>query len=304
MQYSAAGKKVRLLDDEQTVVVSYTASAACKLKLRLFISFRDYHTLTHQNASLNTPVSEQPGSLSIRPYDNLPTLTFHHTAKTFEHSGLWFNNNEYLRELDRGLDFSEDLYSPGILVFDLSPDIPIHIAATLEAKPPDLNRPFATLPDPLTQALDQFRVCRSDGKPTLIAGYPWFTDWSRDTLISLPALIASGFHPEETRAILQFLLSERKQGILPNRFSDRQSTPEYNTVDAALGFSSPHMNTSPRLKTLISSKPLFSRQQSTSSSGTNEVPSMESTSIPLIICFPPVTKAPNLPGWMPKLEST
>jgi predicted glycogen debranching enzyme len=84
--------------------------------------------------------------------------------------------------------------------------------------------------------MDQFRVTRADSRPSLLAGYPWFTDWSRDILISLPALTALGFEPGETKAILEFLLAERKQGILPNRFSDRQSTPEYNTVDASLWF--------------------------------------------------------------------
>ena len=79
-------------------------------------------------------------------------------------------------------------------------------------------------------------MVRSDKKPTLIAGYPWFTDWSRDILISLPALIVAGFDPAETKSILDFLLAERKQGILPNRFSDSSSKPEYNTVDASLWF--------------------------------------------------------------------
>ena len=81
-----------------------------------------------------------------------------------------------------------------------------------------------------------FECIRADGKPTLIAGYPWFTDWSRDTLISLPAFMASGFRRHRDKSILEFLLSERKQGILPNRFSDRRHTPEYNTVDASLWF--------------------------------------------------------------------
>jgi predicted glycogen debranching enzyme len=86
----------------------------------------------------------------------------------------------------------------------------------------------------LTRALDQFRVVRSNGLPSLIAGYPWFTDWSRDTLITLPACSIAGFPPEENKKILTMLVPERSHGLVPNRFSDLHSTPEYNTADATL----------------------------------------------------------------------
>jgi len=133
------------------------------------------------------------------------------------------------------MDYREDLYSPGVLHFSINTDQTVRLAATLEDKIPDLVS--VPLPiNPLSRAMDQFRVTRADSRPSLLAGYPWFTDWSRDILISLPALTALGFEPGETKAILEFLLAERKQGILPNRFSDRESTPEYNTVDASLWF--------------------------------------------------------------------
>ena len=229
-------KSVRLLDAEQSVVVTYRASSACKLHIRLFVSFRDYHSLAHRNSSLNPQIAQQPGTLVVQPYAHLPPLTIHHPGGAFEPAGVWFNDHEYLRELERGLDFREDLYSPGILHFDLPPNQPLQLVATLETGVRLTQKSAPSFTSPLARALDQFRVLRSDGKPTLIAGYPWFTDWSRDTLISLPALIAAGFEPAETKAILEFLLAERKQGILPNRFSDQSSTPEYNTVDASLWF--------------------------------------------------------------------
>jgi len=233
----SVNKTVRLIDGEQSVVISYSASSACNLKIRLFVSFRDYHSLMRENSSLNAQVASEPGHLKLQPYSSLPPLHFHHDAAVFEPDGIWFRNHEYLRELERGMDYREDLYSPGVLQFGLKPDQQVHLVATLENKVPDVSRAQkAPLTNPLTRALDQFRVMRSDKRPTLIAGYPWFTDWSRDILISLPALLASGFEASQTKAILEFLLSERKQGILPNRFSDRQSTPEYNTVDGSLWF--------------------------------------------------------------------
>jgi glycogen debranching enzyme len=229
-------KSLRLLDGQQSVLVSYVAGATCKIAIRLFISFRDYHSVTRRNSSLNPQVTEQADRLKLQPYENLPPLTVHHNAANFEPDSAWFHNHEYLRELERGLDFREDLYSPGILHFELETDKQIYLLATLESSATIDNSPQQTFASPLTRALDQFRVIRADKRPTLIAGYPWFTDWSRDTLISLPALMAAGFPPNETRSILEFLLAERKQGILPNRFSDKGSAPEYNTVDASLWF--------------------------------------------------------------------
>ncbi len=234
-------KSVRVVEGEQSVLISYLASAQCKIRIRLFLSFRDYHSVARQNPALNTEVFEQAGRLTVHPYKDLPPLTIHHNASRFEPDGAWFYNHEYLRELERGLEFREDLYSPGVLHFEVESDRHIYLLATLESAssfdPASVGKvPSRNFANPLTRALDRFRVVRADKKPTLIAGYPWFTDWSRDTLISLPALMAAGFDSGETKSILEFLLAERKQGILPNRFSDRGSVPEYNTVDASLWF--------------------------------------------------------------------
>lgn len=246
-------KIVCLLDSQQAVVVSYQSTEPCRLTLRLLLSFRDYHSLTHKNQTLRTMVEKGAGLLRFAPYEHLPLLTMFHCARTFIEDGIWYLNHEYLRELDRGLNFREDLFSPGYLIFDvdqehqawfiatLEPDrftAPVHhsqIRVTLaeEAKRRYFHAETA-IESTLRRALDQFRVVRSNGSPSLIAGYPWFTDWSRDTLISFPALSIAGFPSGESKKILSMLLEARSQGIIPNRFSDRHSVPEYNTVDATL----------------------------------------------------------------------
>ena len=91
-------------------------------------------------------------------------------------------------------------------------------------EPPPKRDPFA----------DRFIVRRANGKPTIIAGYPWFTDWGRDTMISLPGLLIAPGRLDEAREILEGFLQLRSQGIIPNRFPDTGETPEYNTVDATL----------------------------------------------------------------------
>src|SRR5579875_3183122 len=238
-------KTVCLLDRQQAVLLRYETTAPCRLQIRVFISLRDYHSLTHENNVLEGAVTERPYSFFIKPYPDLPPLVVLHHG-VFHSEPIWYRNHEYLRELERGLDFREDLFSPGCLDFQLEPQHPGWLLATLEPERLSSNLSHSDIESilasethrrnlpALARALDQFRIVRSDGRPSLLAGYPWFTDWTRDTLISLPALRAAGFPDRETSEVLEMLLSERSQGLLPNRFTDARSAVEYNTADASL----------------------------------------------------------------------
>src|SRR5438552_897244 len=87
----------------------------------------------------------------------------------------------------------------------------------------------------LDLAADQFVVGRADGRSTVIAGYPWFTDWGRDTMISLPGLLLARGRLGEAREVLRGFLAHVDRGLIPNAFPDRPGDkPEYNTVDATL----------------------------------------------------------------------
>src|SRR5262249_4539245 len=90
----------------------------------------------------------------------------------------------------------------------------------------------------LTVAANQFIVsrhgdnaCESAGR-TVIAGYPWFSDWGRDTMIALPGLAIATGRFEDAAEILRTFARYTSQGMLPNRFPDGSEPPEYNTVDA------------------------------------------------------------------------
>ncbi len=242
-------KTVCLLEKEQSVLLSYRASQACQMQVRLMLSMRDYHSLAQVDHNLSSPPRFAPGRCSFTPYPALPALTILHSGQSFQPQMQWYLDNEYLRELDRGMDFREDLYSPGTLLFELPANGRVWLLASIEADAWDrqidgtaidsivaAETKRRTFRNPLTRALDQFRIIRENNRPSLIAGYPWFTDWSRDTLISLPALSRAGFPATETKAILNMLLENRSQGLLPNRFPDRYGTVEYNTVDATLWF--------------------------------------------------------------------
>ena len=249
-------KTVLLEQGENTVVIQYELLGdlqghTCSLEVRPLIAFRDYHSLTHANDAIRREVVAQAGMAIITPYPDLPSLYFAHNAESIDTAGLWFYNFAYERERERGLDFLEDLYSPFLLRFNFAGNSSAAIvASTLRhavgdapqlhdrelqrralvagAAPPD--DPFAAA---LTCAADQFIVARGDQK-SVIAGYPWFGDWGRDTMISLPGLtLVTGRH-DDARNILRAFARSIDRGMLPNRFPDSGETPEYNTVDATL----------------------------------------------------------------------
>ncbi len=241
-------KTVCLLEKRQAVLLCYQVSRPCSLNIRLMLSCRDYHSLARQNSALSQNARVGEGRCWFAPYSDFPALTILHSGESFVADAKWYLNNEYLRELERGLDFREDLYSPGWLRFAVEAGKRVWMLASIdndyegqmddaavEAMLAEEAR-RRTFSKPLGRALDQFRIFRENSRPSLIAGYPWFTDWSRDTLISLPALARAGFGAAETKAILEMLLEQRWQGLLPNRFTDREGVVEYNTVDATLWF--------------------------------------------------------------------
>lgn len=230
-------KQLYLARGLPAVVVRYRANRAGTLRIRLFLAFREFHSLTHENTALDSAVKSDTGILTFCPYATLPPLYVHHNGTRFIADAHWYNNCEYLRELDRGLDFREDLYSPGFIEFSLKAEEAVWIVATTEKGLP--AEQLAENPPPraepaLDRAADQFRAQRADGRPTIIAGFPWFTDWGRDTMISLGGLLIGRGLLDEARQILECFLSYLRQGLIPNRFPDSGEEPEYNTADATL----------------------------------------------------------------------
>ncbi|MEO8100173.1 MAG: amylo-alpha-1,6-glucosidase [Acidobacteriota bacterium] len=220
-------KQVYLVPGRQAVVIRYRPSVPITLRVRPFLAYRDYHSLTHSNASLNPAADVSPGIVRMKPYAGLPALELHNQG-SFTADPHWYHDIEYLAELDRGLDFREDLFTPGVLTLELRSDTWTSIVAAAEPLQDgdEIDSPPCKL--------DPFVVRRADGRPTIIAGYPWFTDWGRDTMISLPGLLITPGRLEEAREIIEGFLEHRDKGIIPNRFPDAGETPEYNTADATL----------------------------------------------------------------------
>ncbi len=250
-------KTIFMIHGENSTAVGYRVvrdpRSDVRLELKPLIAFRDYHNLTHANSHLNSQVQKGEGWLAVKPYPDLPTLFFNHNGGELQENAGWYYNLEYEAERERGLDWHEDLFSPFVLWFDLSSRPACLIASTetrdaaqLEELKSRENRRRESLSrcrqtsdefvKNLLFAADQFIVKRGEDLKTVIAGYHWFTDWGRDTMIALPGLTLVTGHFEEAKKILCAFAQSCDRGMLPNRFPDAGEEPEYNTVDATLWF--------------------------------------------------------------------
>lgn len=251
-------KTVFMVYGENTTVIQYQVrpknmQAKIELHVKPLIAFRDYHCLTHENQALNKYVESQDGIVSVSPYEGLPSLYLAHDADRVSKEGCWYKSFEYEAEMQRGLDFSEDLYNPLTLSFDLNTRYAVTIIASTkrheakraaELQKAELKRrreifSQAPIDDPfvrqLTFAADQFVVKRKEEK-TILAGYHWFTDWGRDSMIALRGLTLVTGRVETAKSILLTFARHVDCGMIPNRFPDHGTQAEYNTVDATLWF--------------------------------------------------------------------
>lgn len=248
-------KSIFMRHGRNTTVVEYqnTGHDTFLLELTPLLVCRDYHHLFHEDPDWAFEVQYvKEKSIKIEPGKNAPTVYIRFSNGTFFPEGDWYRNFQYAREEERGLDFSEDtkcigkincLLAQGDTTYViLSTDVkdiegdPVKWKAEEEKRLRLLNpkekNPFI---NDLIISGDQFLVNRrSSSSYTLIAGYHWFTDWGRDTMIAMRGLIIAAGKKEEAESILQTFLHYLDQGMIPNRFPDEGERPEYNTVDATL----------------------------------------------------------------------
>jgi predicted glycogen debranching enzyme len=256
-------KRIWMAHGENTVYCHYTlvkAPEPIRLGIVPLLAYKDYHTEQHRwDGFLGDITFEPDGWLQFVAYPTAHPL-FLRMKSPFafsDHSG-WFFNFEHPREQERGLDYSEDLYCPGRFDGVLSPGESITFIASVELeRPAEPEMAFEaetarqksllasagvpagdTARETLTLAADQFIVENSPkvARATILAGYPWFTDWGRDTMIALPGLCLSTKRFDVAREILTTFAGAVQNGLLPNRFSDSGAGAEYNTVDASLWF--------------------------------------------------------------------
>lgn len=243
--------------------IRYTITPArqpLRLELLPFVALRDFHAIRRGGAmrseSLDGSVRVSEGELSLHLLCD---------AGEWREQGEWWHGHFYRIEAERGLDNFEDLWSPGRFVLECpaSHGKPAPRSITIWASPEGIEQPdwdeemaareealaraegpLATASAPVTRRLlraaSDFVVARKtpSGEPgtTVLAGYPWFSDWGRDTMISLPGLLLVSRRFEEARQVLCVFAEYVSEGMIPNVFGDRDNVPHYNTVDASLWF--------------------------------------------------------------------
>jgi len=225
-----------------------TGHGVCRLCVRPLLSGRDYHALHHENPAFRFEcrVENRPADVVVtwQPYQDLPAVSAFANADYIV-APDWYRQFLYTAERDRGLDDVEDLATPGIFAWDLTAGPAILILragegpnapASEQASRIDASeRSLRGDAGPPKASVSSYIVRRAEGQ-TIIAGYPWFTDWGRDTFIALRGLLLATGRLAEAEQILLAWSGLVSEGMLPNRFPDDGGEPEYNSVDASLWF--------------------------------------------------------------------
>lgn len=244
---------------QNTTVMTWSlpkGAPSVTLSITPLVGLRDFHTLTLHAATPPAIIDTGEGRLTIRPEAPMVSdLHLYHTSSHFELHDRWYKEFQLPIETGREEDDEEDLWNPCTLTFELSPEQPAVLIATTEES--TIADPVAFAKDSqrrraedqtwsllacdrepvierLAPAVRDYRVSRADGRPTIMAGYHWFADWGRDTMIALPGLFLVHGHVDQAMATLRNWMSFIDQGMLPNRFPDMGEPPDYNTADAAL----------------------------------------------------------------------
>ncbi|MEZ4652927.1 MAG: amylo-alpha-1,6-glucosidase [Candidatus Eisenbacteria bacterium] len=262
--YEAAGvrlvKTIAALHDRNTVLIDYyveQASRAFALELRPLLAGRDVHELrrlSRTDVRLQLRHAQFVGDTLqvLVPLVGELEIKLFAPRASFRDEPAWWHDFQYVEEQRRGYDFEEDLWTPGLVSIPaFSGDrftVMVSLGSFPDVDPASLWQEERTRRETLVapgiepdsrvarmvRAADQFVVRRAPRSRTVIAGYPWFSDWGRDAMIALPGLcLVTGRH-EDAREIFLTFLDHLSDGLIPNRFPESGAQPEYNTADASL----------------------------------------------------------------------
>ncbi|MDR0667316.1 MAG: amylo-alpha-1,6-glucosidase [Prevotellaceae bacterium] len=242
-------KEILLIHNEDGILLRYTlldAHSPTTLRLKPFLAYRNIHALSKANMEADTRYQLIPNGIKSKLYRDFPSLHMQfNKANDFVACPDWYYNVEYREEQRRGYEYCEDLFTPGYFELPVKKgDSIIFSASVVEQKPPQLKRKFeqqlAARPSRdsyencLKVSAAQFIVQRNGGVD-VVAGYPWFGRWGRDTFISLPGLtLAANYHPQACKDVLDTLSNELSGGLFPNIGTGRLAA--YNSVDAPLWY--------------------------------------------------------------------
>jgi len=256
----AITKVLRLTPGRNRATIDYTVRAgdrAVRLRVRPLIPLRDYHELSRRDdRPLLATLPSSDVLCLTRDAERVHCIACADDANR-EPSWCvepeWWYDFGYPEDAARGQTYLEDIWSPGSCLLDVPRGSTRTLSISVSLEAPLLRAPVSTVTEDVTldappkpRALSQLRLAADqfiagrdvDGRwsTTILAGYPWFADWGRDAMISLPGLLLDTDRLTEAHAVLQLFARHRADGLVPNRFDDYGGTPHYNTVDASLWF--------------------------------------------------------------------
>ena len=300
---AAVTKSILMPRGKGVLMVRYDLERCPKegmLRIKPFLAFRGYHSLTRQNEAFRGSASAIDNGFRIEPYEGMPPLFMQTSrASQWTPAPVWYRSFQYVEERERGFDWEEDLFLPGIVEVPVARKCTVILTFSCTTCPPNPHamwkaevirrgrermedtRNFersgiraagcgaSPLPegngrspsdpsDPgqspgmtlaggatgeergiwavLLESARSFVITTPSGRPAVIAGYPWFGSWGRDTLISLPGLCFATGRLAEGIAILTELGRHEREGLLPNFFAADGEPGAYNTVDGSLWY--------------------------------------------------------------------
>ncbi|WP_147820767.1 amylo-alpha-1,6-glucosidase [Salidesulfovibrio onnuriiensis] len=249
-------KTMLMVHGQNTVLLCYEmleGKTAPTLRIRPLLAYRDVHGLTRENLFLRPKTFPEKNGCKIEPYKGMPPL-YMGTSRVSEFfpGPKWMRNVEYLEERNRGFDYQEDLFCPGMFEVELKRGKPVIFAASVEKlgdlvklKSREIKRREALYESckdrsksvrGLQYAADQFLIRNASDFSSVVAGYHWFGEWGRDTMIALPGLTFHCGRREFGEKVLAAYAGLERDGLLPNYLDQRSDHLAYNSVDASLWF--------------------------------------------------------------------
>ena len=252
-------KTVFMLHGKNTTVIKYLIlpdNGDVELYVRPLLAYRNYHDLQKGDQDMIHSIKCSKNTVKINPNWTVPPLYIYHSADVFREKGFWYNNFEYREEAYRGYDCHEDLYNPGYFIytfykpnhydawaaFSTEPLIDVNIPDMIQKEISRRSKLVKSISfkenflESLILTADSF-IVEHEGKPNsaIVAGYPWFGQWSRDSLISMPGLCLATGRYNIAKNVLHTLSKKIKAGLLPN-FYGSDNEPIYNSADSPLLF--------------------------------------------------------------------
>jgi predicted glycogen debranching enzyme len=234
--------------DSDRVLIKYTLEdchSATTIRLKPFLAYRQRHKLSKANDWVETKYQPVDNGARFRMYQGYSPLYMQFSKKVdYVHVPDWYYNVEYSEEQRRGYEYQEDLFVPGYFEFPLKQGESIILSAGLEEiKTAGLTKVFhnelkkrvprSSFKNCLLNSAEQFIQTR-EGRTEVVAGFPWFGRWGRDTFIALPGLTLTNDKAKQCKAVLDTMSAELSGPLFPNIGSKHDAS--YNSIDAPLWF--------------------------------------------------------------------